>query len=88
MNTFFLLALSLLIIILPCYLFRAIKGPNLFDRLIGLNGIASKSIIFLALLGAMTGQLDMFLDICLGYAALNLVGALAVGKFLEKRKPS
>ncbi len=71
--------------ILPLFLYRVLRGPDVFDRLIGLNGIATKSMIFLVLLGAYTGKLDMLVDISLGYGLLNLVGALAVGKYLEKK---
>jgi len=67
------------------YLYRIIRGPDVFDRLIGLNGIATKAVLFLVLFGAMEGQLDMLIDIGLGYGLLNLVGAVAVGKYLEKK---
>ena len=77
-----LIGLSLLI---PVYLYRVIKGPNVFDRLIGLNGITTKSILFLLFIGAYRHELPMFIDICLGYAVLNLVGTVAVGKYLEKK---
>lgn len=80
-----LIALSALI---PVYLFRAVWGPTIFDRLIGLNGIATKAILFLVLIGAYDRQLDMFLDIGLGYGLINLVGAVAIGKYLEAKGTS
>jgi len=82
---FYLGCLFGLAILIPVYLYRAIVGPNVFDRLIGLNGITAKAILFLVLVGAFTNQLDMFVDIALGYGLLNLVGSLAVGKYLEKK---
>lgn len=85
MNSFFFLLMVFLSCLIPFYLFRALRGPTVFDRLIGLNGIASKSIIFLVLVGAYSGQPAMFVDIGLGYGLLNLVGSLAVGKYLEKK---
>jgi multicomponent Na+:H+ antiporter subunit F len=36
----------------------------------------------------MFERVDMFIDISTGYALLNLVGALAIAKFLEERGAS
>ena len=43
--------------------FRVIKGPTLFDRMAGLSVIGSKTIVLLALVGALYARLDMFVDI-------------------------
>jgi len=85
MSAFFYLAIGVIALIIPVFLFRAVYGPSLFDRLIGLNGIAVKTIILLVLIGAYNHQIDMFIDISIGYGLLNLVGSIAVGKYLEKR---
>jgi len=82
---FFLIFIFLLAALIPFYLYRAVKGPTVFDRLIGLNGISTKAILFLVFIGAMNGQLDMFIDIGLGYGLINLVGAIAIGKYLEQK---
>ena len=74
-----------IMLLFPVYLYRACKGPSLYDRLIGLNGIMSKAILFLAFLGIYDRVPDMLIDISLGYALLNLVGGLAVAKYLEAR---
>lgn len=84
-QSFFLGVLAALALIIPVYLHRALIGPSLFDRLIGLNGIATKAILILIFIGAVVGQLDMFLDMALGYGLINLVGAVATGKYLEKK---
>jgi len=85
MTHFYLGALMALALVIPSFLYRAITGPTLFDRLIGLNGISTKAILLLILIGAASERTDMFLDISLGYGLINLIGALAVGKYLEKR---
>lgn len=72
--------------VIPVFVYRVVRGPSVFDRLIGLNGISTKAVLLLVLVGAYDRQLDMFLDIALGYGLLNLVGALAVGKYLERRE--
>ena len=72
-----LIALAGLALLLPFYLYRVTIGPTVFDRLIGTNGIATKAILLLVLIGVYRGQLDMFLDIALGYGLLNLVGIVS-----------
>jgi multicomponent Na+:H+ antiporter subunit F len=67
------------------YLFRVVRGPSIFDRVLGLNGISTKAIVVLVVIGTMFERVDMFIDISTGYALLNLVGALAIAKFLEER---
>jgi multicomponent Na+:H+ antiporter subunit F len=39
----------------------------------------------LIVIGVYFERVDMFIDISTGYALLNLVGALAVAKYLEKK---
>lgn len=85
MRIFFLITLAWLCALIPFYLYRAVKGPTVFDRLIGLNGIATKAILVLVFIGAVSGALEMLVDIALGYGLLNLVGAVAIGKYLEQR---
>jgi multicomponent Na+:H+ antiporter subunit F len=75
----------MLIIIIGAYLYRVLRGPTIFDRVLGLNGISTKAIILLIVIGVYFERVDMFIDISTGYALLNLVGALAVAKYLEQK---
>ena len=65
------------------YLYRVLRGPTVFDRVLGLNGISTKVILLLLVIGTANERVDMFVDIALGYALLNLVGSLAIAKYLE-----
>ena len=85
MKTFLLYILVLLAILLGVYLYRVLQGPTIFDRVLGLNGISTKAIILLIVMGIYFERVDMFVDIATGYALLNLVGALAVAKYLERK---
>ena len=85
MKIFLLYILVLLAILLGVYLYRVLKGPTIFDRVLGLNGISTKAIILLIVMGTYFERVDMFVDISTGYALLNLVGALAVAKYLERK---
>ena len=85
MNTFFLFVLTTLTVLMLVYLYRVVRGPSVFDRVLGLNGISTKAIVLLVVIGTTFDRVDMFVDISTGYALLNLVGALAIAKFLEER---
>ena len=85
MKTFLLYVLVMLAILLGVYLYRVLRGPTIFDRVLGLNGISTKAIILLIVVGIYFERVDMFVDISTGYALLNLVGALAVAKYLEQK---
>ena len=85
MSGFFESVLIVLAAIISIYLYRVVRGPTVFDRLLGLNGISTKAIILLVIIGSTYERLGLFVDIAVGYALLNLVGALAATKFLEHR---
>jgi multicomponent Na+:H+ antiporter subunit F len=85
MTTFFFIVLVLLAILIGAYLYRVLQGPTIFDRVLGLNGISTKAIILLIVIGVYFDRVDMFIDISTGYALINLVGALAVAKYLEEK---
>lgn len=86
METFFLTSAILLtaIILIPVY--RVVKGPTVFDRLVGVNAIATKTIVLICLIGYVYGRIDMFIDITLAYAILGFVGSLAISKYMMTDK--
>ena len=85
MNSFFPFVLMAITLLIAVYLYRVLRGPTVFDRVLGLNGISTKAIILLIVIGTVYERADMFVDISTGYALLNLVGSLAIAKYLEKR---
>lgn len=86
MSTFFLsMALGLLFLMLFS-MYRALFGPTILDRLIGVNAIGSKTVILLLLIGFLYERVDMFVDIALAYAFLNFVTVLAASRYFHKRK--
>ena len=85
MTTFFLFVLLMLAGLIGAYLYRVLQGPTIFDRVLGLNGISTKAIILLIVIGIVYDRVEMFIDISTGYALLNIVGALAVSKYLETK---
>ena len=86
MTTFFLsVALGLCFLMLFA-LYRALFGPTVLDRLIGVNAIGSKTVVLLLLIGSLYERVDMFVDIALAYAFLNFVAVLAASRYFHKRK--
>ncbi len=67
-------------------LYRAVFGPTVMDRMIGVNAIGSKTTALLILIGFIYHRVDMFVDIALGYALLNFIAVLAASRYFQKRK--
>jgi multicomponent Na+:H+ antiporter subunit F len=82
---FSLVILNVLAVLIVVYLYRVVRGPTVYDRILGLNGISTKAIIVVVVIGTVYERVEMFVDISTGYALLNLVGVLAMAKYLEQR---
>lgn len=81
-NSFNILAVILTIIIfIPLY--RVVKGPTLWDRMLGAGAIGSKTLVLICIIGIIFNRIDMFIDIALAYAALNFIGVIAIARYLE-----
>ena len=86
MEHVFLYAGLYLCLLMFLSLYRAIVGPTILDRLIGVNAIGSKTTTLLILIGLMYHRVDMFVDIALAYAMLNFIAVLAASRYFQKRK--
>jgi multicomponent Na+:H+ antiporter subunit F len=62
---------------------RSALGPTVFDRLQSANSIGTCAMLLLALLGFLNGRPD-FLDLAIVYGLLNVIGVIAVLKFLHQ----
>ena len=61
---------------------RALRGPTIFDRVLAGNSVGTLAILLLAAVGFLTGRPE-WLDIGLTYGLLNLIGTLAILKFIR-----
>ena len=86
MELFFLYTGIYLGLLMLLSLYRAVSGPTVLDRLIGVNAIGSKTTTMLILIGLLYGRVDMFVDIALAYAMLNFITVLAASRYFQKRK--
>ena len=73
-------------IIIAIPLIRVIKGPSVFDRLLGANAVATKTIVLITIIGYLYGRVDMFVDITLAYAALGFISSLALAKYVTVKR--
>ncbi len=86
METFFLYAAIALSLIMVLSLYRAVFGPTVLDRMVGVNAIGSKTTVLLLLIGIIYRRVEMFVDISLAYACLNFIAVLAASRYFQKRK--
>lgn len=86
MQTLFLYSGLFLSLLMLVSLYRAVFGPTVLDRLVGVNAIGSKTSTLLVLIGLIYQRVDMFVDIALAYAMLNFIAVLAAARYFQKQK--
>ena len=74
-----------LLIALLLILVRALRGPTVFDRILAVNAMGTKTVILVAVIGFISERAD-FLDIALLYALMNFIATVAVLKFIEMKR--
>jgi multicomponent Na+:H+ antiporter subunit F len=79
------IAIVTVILMLPP-LYRVVKGPTLFDRIISAGLMGTNGVLVLATLGFLYERVDMFVDLSIAYALLNFVSTVAVGKYLARHR--
>lgn len=86
MDSIFFYSALIFSILMLLSLYRAVFGPTVLDRLVGVNAIGSKTTALLILIGLMYHRVEMFVDIALAYATLNFLAVLAASRYFQKRK--
>jgi multicomponent Na+:H+ antiporter subunit F len=79
----FAAAACALLVTIALLLVRAVRGPSVFDRLLGANTIGTCAMLLLAVIGFLTGRPE-FLDLALVYGLLNVLGTVAVLKYFRQ----
>lgn len=62
---------------------RVLRGPTVFDRLLGVGVIGTNAVLLLATFGFIYGRPEGFLDLAITYAILNFIGVVAIAKYLD-----
>ena len=63
-------------------LYRGVKGPTIYDRVLAVNVIGTKTVVLLAIIGFINER-PHFLDIALVYALINFIATIAILKYME-----
>ena len=63
-------------------IFRSIKGPTVYDRILAVNAFGTLTVILISVYGFLSGRPE-FLDLALVYALINFIATIAVSKYVE-----
>jgi len=63
-------------------IYRAIKGPTVYDRILAVNVFGTLTVVLISVHGFLAGRPE-FLDLALVYALINFIGTIAVSKYVE-----
>ena len=66
------------------YAFRVVKGPSIWDRLMGMNLMTTKTIV-LILMFASFNDLAFLLDLAIIYTITGFIGTIFISLFLFDR---
>ena len=82
-HTVYLLTTFALLVGLLMILVRAVKGPTVYDRILAVNAMGTKTVILVTLLGYVSGRWE-FLDMAIVYALISFITTIAILKYIEK----
>lgn len=71
-----------LLVALALVVVRALKGPTAFDRVLAANSIGTIVILIITVYSFVSGR-ALFIDVALTYGLLNLIGTVALLKFIR-----
>lgn len=78
-----IIAESLLLLSLFAVLYRLIRGPVAWDRLLAYNAASNRIFVLLALISVVSGR-HSYLDATIVYAALSFLGVIILARFMER----
>lgn len=79
----FNIAAIIVILASAIVLIRAVKGPTVFDRILSVNLLGTKTVVILALIGYVFER-PHFMDLALVYALINFIGTVALLKYADQ----
>lgn len=65
-------------------LWRALKGPSVYDTIVAVNAFGTKTVLLIALITYFSGNDDL-IDVAIVYALINFIGVVAVLKLIDRR---
>ncbi len=77
-------AIAILIVLSGLSAIRILRGPSLWDRLLGLNLVTSKFVMLMILLATIRHQ-SFLLDTALIYALLSFMGIIFIAIYVQRK---
>lgn len=79
---------TFVILVLALYslagLYRVLRGPTIWDRMLG-SALFSSKVIIIAILIGMIIDLSFAVDVALIYAVFGFLGTIMLARFVERR---
>ena len=82
MERFFIFLTIGIILVTLLALVRVFRGPDVYNRFIGIMVMGNNVVLILVLIGFIHGRRDMYVDIAVSYAVLGFISSVIVAKFL------
>lgn len=79
----FSVAAFAILVTISLALARAFLGPTLYDRILAVNMVGTKTVLLIAVLAVLSGRSDV-IDVALLYALINFISVVAVLKLVEQ----
>lgn len=73
-----------LLVTMGLALSRGILGPTIFDRVLAVNMIGTKTVLLLSVVAFIYDRPD-FIDLALAYALINFIGVMAILQFVQNK---
>jgi multicomponent Na+:H+ antiporter subunit F len=81
----FSVAGTVVLLLTAPFIYRAIRGPTLFDRVVALNGMGTLVPVLMILVGLMYDRVDMFVDVAIALFLLNLFTTLLIARYVRDK---
>lgn len=79
MSMVYVISVLLVFATMALALVRALKGPTIYDRILAVNVVGTKTVLVVALISVFSGNGDL-VDVALVYALINFLAIVAVLK--------
>ncbi len=77
-----------IVVSIAATLVAVVRRPDVFDRIIGVGVVGTKTTVLLAYIGLLFGRVDAFVDIALTYGLLNFAVTLAAARYVTWKGPA
>lgn len=82
--TFMEIILCLLLLFSLAGIYRLIKGPTVWDRILAFSFYSSKIMVAAILIGVIIGK-SFMVDIALIYGILGFIGTIMIARFIKRK---